>query len=94
MNRSFLIGATVAVGAVMLVPGVASALGRAGKPLARAAMRTGAVAYDEFRSAAAEAYEQVEDIVAEVREEMNEQRDAEMREAAAESGAGGDGNGD
>lgn len=83
----FLLGATVAVGAVMLVPGVANALARAGKPLARAAMRTGAVAYDEFRSAAAEAYEHVEDIVAEVREEMNEKRAAEMDEAAAEAAA-------
>jgi hypothetical protein len=97
MNRSFVIGAAVAVGAVMMVPGVAAALGRAGKPLARAAMRTGAVAYDEFRAAAAEAYEQVEDIVAEVREEMHEQREAEMHDAAGPAdaaGNGADGDGD
>jgi hypothetical protein len=76
----------------MLVPGVAPALARAGKPMARAAMRTGAVAYDEFRAAAAETYEQVEDIVAEVREEMHEKRQAEMEQAAAEAAdAGGDG---
>jgi len=85
MYRGFLLGATVSVGAVMLVPGVATALGRAGRPLARAAMRTGAVAYDEFRAAAAETYEQVEDIVAEVREEMHEKREAEMQEADAEA---------
>lgn len=92
MYRGFLLGATVALGAVMLVPGVAQALARAGKPMARAAMRTGAVAYDEFRTAAAETYEQVEDIVAEVREEMQEKRRAEMDEAAAEAAdAGGDG---
>ena len=36
MNRSFLLGASVAVGAVLLVPGVAAALGRAGRPLALA----------------------------------------------------------
>jgi hypothetical protein len=92
MYRGFLLGATVALGAVMLVPGVASALARAGKPMARAAMRSGAVAYDEFRAAAAETYEQVEDIVAEVREEMHEKRQAEMEQAAAEAAdAGGDG---
>lgn len=92
MYRGFLFGATVALGAVMLVPGVAPALARAGRPIARAAMRTGAVAYDEFRAAAAETYEQVEDIVAEVREEMQEKRHAAMQQAAAEAAdAGGDG---
>lgn len=92
MYRGFLFGATVALGAVMLVPGVAPALARAGRPIARAAMRTGAVAYDEFRAAAAETYEQVEDIVAEVREEMQEKRHADMQQAAAEAAdAGGDG---
>ena len=86
MNRSFLLGAALAAGAVMLVPGVAAAVGRAGRPLARAAMRTGATAYDEFRRAGAEAYEHMEDIAAEIREEM----EAERR-AAAEAAARGDG---
>lgn len=70
MNKSFFLGAAVAVGAVMLVPGVAAALGRAGRPLARAGLRTGAVAFEEFRKAGAEAYEHMEDIFAEIREEM------------------------
>lgn len=93
MYRGFLLGATVALGAVILLPGVAPALARAGRPIARAAMRTGAVAYDEFRAAAAEAYEQVEDIVAEVREEMQEKRQTEMAQAAAAAADTG-GNGD
>ena len=70
IGRGYLIGAAVAVGGLMLIPGVAAAVGRAGRPLARAAMKTGATAYDEFRRAGAEAYEHLEDIAAEVRAEM------------------------
>jgi hypothetical protein len=88
MNRSFLLGAAVAVGAVMLVPGVAGALGRAGRPLVRAGMRTGATAYDEFRKAGAEAFEHMEDIVAEVREEMEAERAAAEAETAADAETG------
>ena len=76
MDKKYLLGAAVAVGAVMLVPGVAAALGRAGRPLMRAAARTGAVAYDEFRRAGAEAYEHMEDIAAEIRTEMEAERAA------------------
>lgn len=84
MNRSFLLGAAVTLGAVALIPGVAGALGRAGRPVVRAGMRTGAVAWNEFRKAGAEAFEHMEDIVAEVREEMAAER--EGAEAEAEAG--------
>jgi hypothetical protein len=77
MNKAFFLGATVAVGAVMLVPGVALALGRAGRPVAKAAARTGAVAYKEFREAGAEAFEHMEDFAAEFRAEF----DRELRRA-------------
>lgn len=93
MNKNFFLGAAVAVGTVMLIPGVAAALGRAGRPLLRAGMRTGAVAYDEFRKAGAEAYEHIEDIVAEIREEMEAER--EIAEGRAEGqGQGAAANGD
>ncbi|WP_371036378.1 MULTISPECIES: DUF5132 domain-containing protein [unclassified Rhodosalinus] len=88
MNKSFLLGATVAVGAVMLIPGVAPAVGRASKPLARAALRTGTVAYDEFRKAGAEAFEHFEDIAAEIREEMEAERHAAAQEAAGTAAPG------
>lgn len=87
MSKNFFIGVAVAVGAVALVPGVATALGRAGRPLVRAGIRTGAVAYEEFRKAGAEAYEHVEDIVAEVREEMAAERDAAEAENEPSPGA-------
>lgn len=88
MNRNFVLGATIAVGAVMLIPGVAQAVGRAGRPLVRAGLRTGSVAYDEFRRAGAEAYEHMEDIAAEIREEMEAERRS-AAEAAAEGQSSG-----
>lgn len=81
MNKSFLLGAVAVVGAVMLIPGVASGLARAGRPLARAAAKTGAVAMDEFRKAGAEAYEAIEDLAAEIREEMEAERQSETEDA-------------
>jgi hypothetical protein len=81
MNKSFLLGAAAAVGAVMLIPGVAQGLARAGRPLARAAAKTGAIAADEFRKAGAEAYEAFEDLAAEIREEMEAERQAETEDA-------------
>jgi hypothetical protein len=88
MNRGFALGALVGVGVVMLVPGVAAAISRAGRPLARAALKTGAVAVDEFQKAGAEAFEHLEDILAEVRAEMA--AEAAAADAAADAGASGD----
>jgi hypothetical protein len=65
----------------MLLPGVAAGLARAGRPLARAAVKTGAVAMEEFRKGGAEAFEAFEDLAAEVREEMAANQ---AREEAAE----------
>ena len=50
MNKGFLRGAAVATGALLLVPGVAFALSRAGRPVTRAAVREGTVAYKEFQT--------------------------------------------
>lgn len=71
VDRKFALGAAVAVGAVLLVPGVAAALGRAARPLVKAAVKTGMTAYEEFRHASAEAFENMEDIVAEAEAEKN-----------------------
>ena len=70
MDRKYLYGAALAVGAVLLVPGVAAAVGRAARPVVRAAVKTGTVAYTEFRRAGAEVYEHMEDLAAELRAEM------------------------
>ncbi len=70
MGRGLLIGAFVAAGALMLVPGVAAATARAARPVMRSAMKNGAKAAVEIRAAAAELYEHFEDLAAEVRAEL------------------------
>ena len=70
MKRGFLVGATVAAGAIMLIPGVAVALSRAGRPIMRAAVRSGAHAFREFQTVAAEIAETVEDLAAEFQSEV------------------------
>ena len=85
MKKEFLLGAALATGAVLLVPGLAVALSRAGRPVMRAAMKTGAVAYAEFRRAGAEVYEHMEDIAAEMRAEMAEAEAAAEAADAAET---------
>ena len=86
MDKKYVIGAVVAVGALVLVPGLAAALSRAGEPLKRAALKTGAVAWDEFRRAGAEAYEHMEDLAAEFRAEVEaHQSEAAAAETAASS---------
>jgi len=84
MDMKYAIGAAVAVGMLVLIPGLAAALVRAGQPLKRAAVRSGAVAWDEFRRAGAEAFEHMEDLAAEFRAEVAT-RQAEG--AAAETSA-------
>ena len=70
VGRGVLVGVLVAAGGLMLVPGVAAAVARAGRPAIRAAIRGGATAVIEARRAGAEAYEHLEDLGAEVRAEM------------------------
>jgi len=70
MDKKYMIGAAVVVGALVLVPGLAAALARAGEPLKKAAVRSGAVAWDEFRKAGAEVFEHMEDLAAEFRDEV------------------------
>lgn len=74
MNKGFVFGAAATVGVLMLVPGVAFALSRAGRPVARAAIRTGAVAYNEFQKAGAEVFEHMEDLAAEFEAELRRAR--------------------
>lgn len=84
VDRKIVIGAAIATGAVLLVPGVAAALARAARPLVKAAVKTGATAYEEFRHAGAETFEHVEDIVAEIRAEMAEPQGTTAEQAAAD----------
>jgi len=83
--RLFFLGAAAAATGLLLVPGVAAAVSRAGRPVMRAAMKTGATAYEEFRKAGAEAYEHFEDMAAEVRAEMHAAEDDVPPETSSEA---------
>ncbi len=78
-------GLAIGIAAVALAPVVVIAA----KPLARAALKTGIIAYERGREALAEVSEVIDDIVAEVRSELEaekaiahaEETDAESEEA-------------
>jgi hypothetical protein len=76
-GRGVLIGAALATGGLLLIPGVAPAVARAARPVVRAAVKTGAAAYQELRQAGAEVYEHFEDAAAEMRADMGETAGAE-----------------
>jgi hypothetical protein len=85
----------VGIGAVVLAPIIAPALAKAGKPLAKAAIKGGFRIYEQSRGAIAEAGEVFEDLVAEVQAELADEHQqgtlpgdyiANTTEATPESG--------
>lgn len=98
MDRKLMIGAALAVGALMVVPGVAAAVARAARPAVKAAIKASVIGYREVQRAGMEVYETAEDALAEVQHELAE----DDRPAASTSGdqpgtgpngSGGPGNG-
>jgi hypothetical protein len=80
--------AAIGVGLAILVPIVARALAPYVRPVARSALKVGVVAVEKGRETFAEVGEIVEDMVAEVREEMRAEReetDAALEELHAEA---------
>lgn len=75
-------GIAIGIGAALLAPVVLPALAGIAKPLARAAIKAGIIAYEKGREAAAEFGEVMEDLVAEARAEL-EQHHAEASSALA-----------
>ncbi len=72
MDRKLVIGAVIAVGALMVVPGVAAAVARAARPAVKAAIKASVVGYREVQRAGMEVYETAEDALAEVQHELAE----------------------
>jgi hypothetical protein len=62
--------AVLAAGAVILAPVVAPALASAGRPLAKSALKAGLLIFERGRETAAELGEIFEDMLAEVKAEM------------------------
>lgn len=93
MDRKLMIGAAVALGALMIVPGVASAVARAARPAVKAALKTSLLGYREVQRAGMEIYETAEDALAEVEQELAERQSpapSETPERSNGSGNGGD----
>lgn len=89
IGRVFLMGALVGAGALMLLPGVAGAVARAARPVARKAGKSGAKAYDEVRRAGAEAYEHFEDLAAEIRADIDVDEAPDTAPTGTEKAANG-----
>jgi uncharacterized protein DUF5132 len=62
----------VGIGAALVAPTVLPALGSSLRPLAKAIVKGGVVLYDAVKESVAEAGEQLNDLVAEVRAEISE----------------------
>ena len=65
------------IGAIVLAPIVAPVLAKAGKPLAKAAIKQGLRLYEQSKGAIAEAGEVFEDLVAEAQAELADERQQE-----------------
>jgi hypothetical protein len=63
-------GLIIGVGAIVLAPVVAPVLAKAGKPLAKAVIKTGIVAYETSKNVLTEAQQAFEDIIAESKAEL------------------------
>ena len=63
-------GMVAGIGAIVLAPVIIPALAKASKPLAKAVIRGGIVAYQKSRTLMAETGEVLEDLVAEVQAEL------------------------
>ena|SRR5713226_7303364 len=75
-------GLAVGLVSVLLAPTVLPAVARAARPLAKAAVKGGIIAYEKGRELLAEAGEAVEDIAAEARSEMRQPGNGHAQEQA------------
>jgi len=92
-NDDLLKGVAIGIGVAILVPVAIAALAPALKPLARSAMKAGIRVYEQGREALEGVGEAIDDIVAEVEEEMVDAREAaeqvmDTAEAVEEVAAG------
>jgi hypothetical protein len=84
MNKDIAKGLAIGLGAAIVAPIALAAAGSFGRPLARAAVKTGLLFYEKGRETAAELGEMMEDLVAEARAEL-EEVEAEVPAAGEEA---------
>jgi hypothetical protein len=85
-------GVAIGLGALILVPAVLPIVGSVVKPLAKAAIKGGIILFEKTREVLAETQEVLEDLAAEVKAELAEERAAVVvdAEAVSETAAGGE----
>lgn len=76
LKGNILTGLAIGVGAAVIAPAVIPVLAGIAKPIAKALIKGGITLYDRTREAIAEGSEVLEDIVAEVKAEIEEERQA------------------
>lgn len=81
-NDDLMKGVAIGIGAAILIPVVFATLVPIVKPLARSAAKTGIRLYEKGRESLEELGETIDDMVAEVEEEMIDARDAADETAA------------
>jgi len=87
LNNPTVRNTLIGIGVAILVPIVARAVAPFVRPVARSALKMGVVTYEKGREAIAEFGEIVDDMVAEVREELRagrEEAEAAMEETVTE----------
>lgn len=87
-------GVAIGLGVAVLVPAAIIALAPVIRPMARSTMKAGILAYEKAREAVAEMGEVVDDLVAEVQEELQDAREAEALAATQGPTAEAAGHGD
>ena len=78
-------GIAAGLGAVVLAPVLIPAVAKASKPVAKALIKGGIIAYEKSKSALAETGEVLEDLVAEVKAELAEEEELQQSLELAES---------
>jgi hypothetical protein len=77
-NAVSLRNVAIGAGVVLLAPAAISLIGTLMRPIAKAAIKSGLMVYDKGREIAAEAQESIEDLTAEAKAEMAEQREVKV----------------
>lgn len=80
-------GIVIGIGVALLIPVAVTALAPVVRPLARSALRAGALAYEKAREGVAEFGEMAQDIVAEVEEELRVDKESAAVEPNTEDPA-------
>jgi hypothetical protein len=79
--KSWFSSSILAVGAILVAPTVIPALGSALRPIAKALVKNGIAVYDSAKELIAEAGEELNDMVAEARAEMEQESQPETSAA-------------